>query len=265
MNVTTVPARDIVRTSRELGLSVSAAELDATLAALRTLSDADWAKPTDCTEWTVHDQLAHVVGQFEGLASLRVFFRRHRVGHRRYPERTRLDAMTQQQVDDLGRHAPATLIERLAAIGPKAIRVARRMPSLVRRLDGTRFFPEDPLPDSRLGYLLDVIAARDTWMHRVDIAVATGRPLVHGPHEQEIAAQVIREVGAAWAGPAVVLELTGDPGGRWAIGSGTPVATVRADAVDYLRTLAGRNDNPALDIDGDPGVATPIASARAVF
>ena len=35
---------------------------------------------------------------------------------------------------------------------------------------------EDPVPDPRLGYFLDVIAARDTWMHRVDIAVATGRP-----------------------------------------------------------------------------------------
>jgi uncharacterized protein (TIGR03083 family) len=265
MNVTVVPTRDITRTSREQALSVCAAELDAMLAALRTLSDADWAKPTDCTEWTVQDQLAHVVGQFEGLASLRVFFRRHRVGHRRYPDRTRLAAMTQQQVDDLGRHSPATLIERLATIGPKAIRVARRMPSLIRRLDGTRFFPEDPLPDSRLGYLLDVIAARDTWMHRVDIAVATGRPLVHAPHEQEIVAQVVRELGDAWTGPSVVLELTGPPGGRWTLGSGDPVATVRAEVVDYLRALSGRNDHPTLDIDGDPTVAAPITAARVVF
>jgi uncharacterized protein (TIGR03083 family) len=265
MNVTAVPTRDIERTSRDRGLSVCAAELDAMLDALRMLSDADWAKPTDCTEWTVQDQLAHVVGQFEGLASLRVFFRRHRVGHRRYPDRTRLAAMTQQQVDDLGRHSPATLIDMLATVGPKALRAARRMPALIRRLDGTRFFPEDPLPDPRLGYLLDVIAARDTWMHRVDIAVATGRPLAHDPHEREIVAQVVRELGDAWAGPPVVLELTGAPGGRWTLGSGEPVATVRADTVDYLRTLAGRNDNPALDIDGDPGVATPITAARVVF
>lgn len=265
MNVTAVPTNDIAPTARELGVEVCAAELESMLALLRTLSEADWSKPTDCTEWTVHDMQAHVVGQYEGTASLRVFFRRHRIGHRRYPHRTRLAAMTAQQVDDLRVHSPATLIERLATIGPKALRVGRRMPSFIRRLDGTRFFPEDPLPDPTLGYILDVIAARDTWMHRVDIAVATGRELVHGLHEREIVAQVVRELGVAWTGPAIVLELTGPAGGRWALGSGDPVATVRADTVDYLRTLSGRDDHPTLDIDGDRTVAAPVIAARVVF
>jgi uncharacterized protein (TIGR03083 family) len=265
MTVTAVPARNIERTARQRGADVCAAELDALLAFLRTLDEPDWSKPTDCTEWTVHDVLAHVVGQFEGVASLRLFFRRHRIGHRHYPDRSRLDAMTQQQVDDLGRHSPAALIERLATVGPKAMRVARRMPALLRRLNGTRFFPENPLPDPHLGYLVDVIGARDTWMHRVDIAVATGRPLTHGPHEQEIVAQVVRELGAAWTGPPVIIELTGSVGGAWTLGSGTPVATVRADTVDYLRSLSGRNDQPSLDIDGDRTVAAPLIAARVVF
>jgi hypothetical protein len=44
------------------------------------------------------------------------------------------------------------------------------------------------------------------------------------------------------------------------------LAGYAADAgLRVLRTLAGRNDEPALDIDGDPGVGTPITAARAVF
>lgn len=265
MNVTAVPALDIAPTGRQRGLEVCTAELGAFLALVRTLDDLDWTKPTDCVEWTVHDVLAHVVGQCEGAASLRAFFRRYRVGHRRYPDRSRLDAMTRQQVDDLSRLSPAVLIDKLATASTKALRAIRRMPAFVRRLDGGRFFPEDPLPDPRLSYLFDVISARDTWMHRVDIAVATGRPMVHGPHEQEIVAQVVREVDAAWTGPPVVLELTGLAGGGWSIGSGDPVATVRVDAVDYLRTLAGRNEAPALEIEGDKAVAGPITAARVVF
>jgi uncharacterized protein (TIGR03083 family) len=263
--VTAQPAHDIARSIRRRGLEVCTAELDAFLALLHTLDESDWSKPTDCTEWTVQDSVAHVLGQYEGAARVTVFLRRHRVGHRRYPKRTRLAAYTQQQVDDLSPHAPAALIDRLTKVGPKALRAIRRMPSFVRRLDVTRFFPEDPLPDASLGYLMDVIAARDTWMHRVDIARATGRPLAHGSHEREIVTQLVRELHAAWAGPPITLELTGSAGGVWIIGAGEPVAAVRVEVVDYLRTLSGRNDRPALEIDGDQAVAAPLCAARAVF
>jgi uncharacterized protein (TIGR03083 family) len=229
------------------------------------LDDGDWVKPTDCVEWTVKELVTHVVGQCEGAAKPWVFLRRHRVGHRRYPDQSRLDATTRQEVDDLGRLSPAELIEMLAQLGPKAVRANRRVPSLLRRLNLTRLFPEDPLPDPTLGYVLDVIAARDTWMHRVDLTTATGRPMVHGDHEREIVAQVVRDLGLAWAGPAVVLELTGPAGGQWALGTGEPVATVRADAVGYLRTLSGRDDEPALDVDGDSSVAKALTSARVPF
>jgi uncharacterized protein (TIGR03083 family) len=262
VTVTAQPARDIARSTRERGLEVCAAELDAFLALLHTLDEFDWSKPTVCTEWTVHDVVAHVLGQWEGAASVRTFLRRHRRGHRRYPERTRLAALTQQQVDELSERTPAELIDRLTVVGPKALRAIRRMPSFVRGFSVNRLFPEDQLPDGSIAYVFDVIGARDTWMHRVDIAVATGRALVHGPHEREIVAQVVRELHAAWTGPAVTLELTGPAGGTWTIGSGDPAGTVRADTVDYLRTLSGRNDHPALDIEGDAG---PITAARVVF
>ena len=240
-------------------------ELTAFLAALRSLDADDWSKPTDCPEWTVQQVAAHVLGQWEGAASFRVFLRRHRIGHRRYPERSRLDAMNQQEVDDLGSLPPEVLIERLDATGPKAIRAMRRVPGFVRRLSVARFFPEGGLPNPSLAYIFDVIAARDTWMHRVDIMTATGRPVVLSSHDKEIVAQTVRDVELAWRGSPVVLELTGPAGGRWTLGAGPPVATVRVDAVEYLRTLAGRTEKPTMEIDGDQAVGAALTAARAAF
>jgi uncharacterized protein (TIGR03083 family) len=265
MNAVAAPAKDITMSTPADAVPILTAEAEAFVAALRALHGDDWAKPTDCPGWTVQDVAAHVLGQWEGAAKLRTFLRRHRVGHRRHPEKTRLAAMNQQQVDELASLAPAALIDRLVAVGPKSIRAMRRVPGFVRRLSVRRFFPEDPLPDPSLGYIYDVIAARDTWMHRVDIATATGRPMVLAGHDKEIVAQTVRDLGLAWQGPAVVLELTGPAGGSWTLGDGSPVATTRADAVGYLRTLAGRDDSPALEVDGDQTVAEALRAARGVF
>ncbi len=58
------------------------------------------------------------------------------------------------------------------------------MPGLVRRQRIGRLYPEESLPDDRLSYMLDVLGLRDPWMHRVDLARATGRPLVLGAHDR---------------------------------------------------------------------------------
>jgi hypothetical protein len=133
----------------------------------------------------------------------------------------------------------------------------------VRRLPITRLFPDDPLPDPRLAYILDVIAARDVWMHRVDLSRATGRPRVHGDHETEIVAQVVRDLGVAWSGPALVLELTARraAAGRWA--RGRPDAAVRLDAVECLRLLSGRPMESR--VDGGPEATGTLAAARVPF
>ena len=265
---TATAARAIPLTSPELAAVVREGELAAVLALLRGLDRDDWCRPTDCTGWTVHDVLAHLVGQYQDAARPNVFLRHYRAGRRHYPDRARLAALTQRQVDELGGYPAEQLIEMLATVGPRALRAASRVPGPLRRLDlPKRLFPEDPLPEPGFGYLLDVIAVRDTWMHRVDLALATGRPMVLGDHDREVVAQVVRNVGTAWTGPPVALELTGPAGGAWTLGSGPPTGTIRADAVGYLRTLSGRDDEPELDIHGDPdGVAGRLAAtARVVF
>src|SRR6266545_58636 len=240
MQTTTINARQIPPITLDRVAEVATAELEAFIALLADLDDRDWARPTDCAGWTVHDLTAHLVGQYQGLAKLSVFLRRHRRAHRRYPALSRLDADNRQHIDDLGGRSGRELVAMLAAIGPKAIRARRRVPALLRRQRIGRMYPEESLPDDRLGYVLDVLGLRDLWMHRVDLAWA-------------------------WEGPPVLLELTGRAGGRWTLGQGAPVATVRADTVDYLRALSGRNDHPDLEVNGDHTAAAAVATARVVF
>jgi uncharacterized protein (TIGR03083 family) len=244
---------------------VATAELEASITLLNNLDGRDWARPTDCAGWTVHDLTAHLVGQYQGLARPGVYLRRHHRAHRRYPALSRLDADNRQQIDDLGGRSGPELVAMLAAIGPNAIRARRRVPGMVRRQRIGRMYPEESLPDDRLSYILDVLGLRDPWMHRIDLARATGQPLALGAHDQVIVAQVIADLGRAWAGPPVLLELTGPAGGRWVLGQQAPAATVRADAVDYLRCLAGRNDHPALEADGDHAAAAAALATRLVF
>jgi uncharacterized protein (TIGR03083 family) len=258
---------EIPQTSPGRVAEVATAELEAELALLRTLDGQDWSRPTDCLGWNVHDLTAHLVGEYEDITRPWVLLRRLRQGHRRYPHRSRLDAHNQQQIDELGHQSGDELIAALAQLAPKAIPARRRLPGPLRRLPVARLFPEEArrMPEAGLGYLLDVIMVRDAWMHRVDLARATGRPLALGEHDREVVRQVVRDVGRCWDGPSVLLELTGPAGGRWRLGNGRPAATVRADAVGYLRTVSGRDDHPALEADGDPAAAAAVAAARLVF
>lgn len=62
------------------------------------------------------------------------------------------------------------------------------------------------------------------------------------------------------------LELTGRAGGSWLIGSGDPVAVVRADAVAYMRALSGRDDDVTLNLlSGQATALTAIRQARVAF
>jgi len=265
MQTAAMSARQIAPITPDRVAEVATAELAASLELLTSLDDSDWGAPTDCAGWTVHQLTAHLAGQYQGLAKPGVYLRRHRRAHRRYPALSRLDADNRQQIDDLGGHSGPELAAILARIGPQAIRARRRVPALVRRVHVGRMYPEEPLADDRLGYMLDVLGLRDLWMHRVDIARATGRPLRLGAHDRIITAQVIADLAPAWKGPPTLLELSGQAGGRWTLGSHPPAATVQADAVDYLRALSGRNDHPDLRVTGDPAAAAAATAARVVF
>jgi hypothetical protein len=95
----------------------------------------------------------------------------------------------------------------------------------------------------RMGYIFDVILTRDTWMHRVDISRATGRPHeLTAEHDGRLVADVVAE----WArrhGRPFTLHLTGPAGGSYASGTGEELTL---DAVEFCRILSGREEGTGL-------------------
>jgi hypothetical protein len=96
-----------------------------------------------------------------------------------------------------------------------------------------------------LGYLIDVILTRDPWMHRMDIAAATGTsPRLTAGHDGVIVADVVAE----WAGrhgKDFELTLTGPAGGTWRSGANGPSWTL--DAIDFCRAISRRPASLTLD------------------
>ncbi len=259
-----VAAACLPQTDPDQAAGIGQAEGEATLALLRALGDGDWVRPTDCTEWDVRTLISHLVAQCEDSIRLGTLLRRELVGRRRYPDRTAVDAHMAVGVNAHLAASGPELVERFALLWPRAVRARRRRPGSLRRLTINSGIPGQPRWP--VAYLLDVIGNRDLWMHRVDLARATGRPLVIGDQDQQIVAQVIRDLAQAWSAAPVALELTGRAGGCWLLGASDPVAVVRADAVAYLRTLSGRGDDVALDLlAGQASALTPIRQARVAF
>jgi hypothetical protein len=137
-----------------------------------------------------------------------------------------------------GQAKPSTegLVAAPRATAPRALAGRRRTPAFMRAVPIT---PGPPFEGRwKLGYLLDTIYTRDTWMHRVDIARATGAELVLTPeHDGRIVADVVAE----WArrhGRPFTLHLEGPAGGSFTTGTGGEQISI--DAVEFCRMLSGR-------------------------
>jgi uncharacterized protein (TIGR03083 family) len=232
---------------RAEAMRLAATEYTRMAQAVDRLGPDDWAKPTDCTEWTVHQMIAHVVGMAAMAASPLENLRQNRIAKKRPGgEELTIDALTALQVRKFGPHTPAELTDMLAEIGPRAARGRRRAPGLIRRR---------PLPDPQvlngvaemwsLGYLIDIILTRDPWMHRIDLCRATGHDMVlSADHDGVLVDDVVRE----WAqrhGKSYRLTLTGPAGGAWSSPGGTG-ESLELDAIEFCRTLSGRGSGTGL-------------------
>ena len=214
---------------------------------LGRLTGDQWQAPTDCDGWSVRDIVAHLAGAAASTVTLRELIRQGRLGRRLGKEGDLVDRMNRVQVSERAAFTPADLIADLELQGRRGLAARRRLPAPLRAVP-LPFGP--PLGTRPLGYLMGRIYTRDAWMHRIDIARATGAPLeLTAEHDGAFVEDVVAEWAAAH-GASYDLVLTGTAGGTWRTGAG--VAPLRMDAIEFARTMSGRARGEGLLARGVP-------------
>ncbi|NYI99335.1 uncharacterized protein (TIGR03083 family) [Nocardioides thalensis] len=245
MTTTTTPRRS--RLDRRTALRLAADEYARFADALAALDTDEWTKRTDCPAWDVRQMACHTVGMAEMTTGLREQLRQQRraAADASATGSSTLDALTALQVSERAAWTPDQVLAGIRSVAPRAARGRRRVAVLMGRMR----LPEKQVVNGReetwtLGYLAETILTRDPWMHRMDIARATGRaPLLTADHDGVIVADVVAE----WAdrhGLPYRLRLTGPAGGSWSAGDGGP--TIEMDAIEFCRVLSGRGSGDGL-------------------
>jgi uncharacterized protein (TIGR03083 family) len=215
--------------------------------ALADLGAEDWSRPTACPDWDVRQVACHAVGMAAMSCSPWETIRQQAKATRR--ARTHgvdaLTALTALQVEERADWSPARIVAEARRVGPKARRGRRAIPAPVRRRTLPQVQHVDGVPERwTVGFLNDVILTRDPWMHRMDVARATGRdPVLTADHDGTIVADVVLE-WAARHGAAYSLTLSGPAGGSWSRGDGGE--SIDLDAVEFCRVVAGRGQGDGL-------------------
>jgi uncharacterized protein (TIGR03083 family) len=244
MNTTTTtwPGPGLIKPAieRPTALRLAETEYQRVIDAVDALQSEDWTQPTDCTAWDVRQMVAHIAGQANLFSTPLELARQSRAANaRQQPGQESVDAMTAFQVEERQHMRPEELRAELRRVCPRGAKGRRRVPGFLRhrRLPGAVVVNGVPETWS-IGYVTDVIHTRDAWMHRLDLARATGlTPVLTADHDGVIVADVVAE----WArrhGQPYQLELTGPAGGSWS--SGTGGEEIVMDAADFCRVLSGR-------------------------
>ena len=250
MTMTATSITEIPPLRHREAMARAATEYDRFVAAVERLQPDDWSRQTDNDQWDVKAVVAHVLGMMKMNASIREMARQRSISGKAAKQSGAfpIDELTGLQVREHVSLSPSELTAAVRRTAPKALKGRSRTPALVRAM------PMDPGPPTegkwKLGYLLDVILTRDTWMHRIDMCRATGRELVvTGDHDGRIVADVVAE----WArthGRPFTLVLTGPAGGTYTQGEGGERHEL--DAVEFCRILSGRGTGTGLLTQGVP-------------
>lgn len=229
----------IKRIAHDEAMAIAAVENQKFLEQLRSLDDDDWTTPTSCELWDVRAMAAHVVGSAAGQISPREFIRQVRAGKPVVKEigaQYWWDGMNEIQVRERANLSTDELIAEWERNAERARSARSKMPRLIARLPLLNL----PAPVGRqpVAYLFDIGFTRDVWAHRLDITVATGRPMdLDAGHDGRIVADIVAE----WAqthGETFVLELTGPAGGTFTAGTGGELVSI--DTLEFIRILTGR-------------------------
>lgn len=229
-----IDIRDIPPIGHSEAMLLAETESARMLDLVRRLEGADWSRPTDCTEWSVKDIVVHQLGEAAAIGSIREMVHQLRVARRLPKTMARVDRLNAVHVGERRHLSTDHLAELLAPALRRALRARRRAPALIRKIR----FSADNFGRVSFGYLNDVVVTRDSFVHRVDITRATGKPMaVTADHEGRIVADVVRD-WAALHGRPFTLRLTGPAGGMYQAGPGGD--EIALDGIEFCRILSGR-------------------------
>jgi uncharacterized protein (TIGR03083 family) len=207
---------------------------------LRSLAPDEWSRSTDCPLWDVRAVAGHSLGMMATFVGFRRLFGAMGAATKTSKREggPMIDALTAKQVADHAHLSTEELIARVDEIGPRSARWRAKAPWLFRKMPMKQEVG-GTVETWRMAYLLDTILTRDPWMHRIDIARATGRDLeLTAAHDGRIVADVVAELARRYGQP-FTLTLTGPAGGEFVAGDGRG-EHVTIDAVEMCRTLSGR-------------------------
>src|ERR1700759_3862342 len=187
-------------------------------ALLTSLTDGDWAQPTSCPGWSVHDVAAHLLGG--GIGNVSVRGDRWRLARGKGENLdTWLNRFNQQWVDAARRISPALLIELINVAG---LRFEEYLATL--DLDATGgpvpwATGSDPAP-----VWLDVAREyMERYVHQQQIRSSVGWPLLG----EDFTSPVLATAAHAWpraldgvtrpVGTVVMFTVEGEGGGSWAV------------------------------------------------
>jgi uncharacterized protein (TIGR03083 family) len=230
------PKRDprLPQLDHDTAMSLAATEYERVASLLEQLRPEGWSAPTDCPDWDVRAMAGHMLGMVQMIASLPTMIRQQLAAKRsaKRDGEVMIDALTALQVKKNADLTTDELIGQVRRLAPKALRARRRAPGFVRKqtmADQDEWWT--------MGYLFDVILTRDPFLHRVDIARATGTSMMATADHEGV---IIDDVVGEWAvrhGASYDLELTGPAGGRWQHGNGEHITM---DAFEFCRAISGR-------------------------
>jgi uncharacterized protein (TIGR03083 family) len=240
-------AREVTAPTVDRYAKLAEQELAAFVQLLEQLSPDDWSKPTACALWDVRDVVAHQGGHVQMGSGFRGFVAQlDPRGTRPYRKRgmSTLDALNQRQVEMRRAMSTEDLIAEVRDGTPRAIASRGRLNPVARRLR----VPAPPVGWVGLGTLLHRIFPRDMWVHRLDVADATGKPFTQARgHDDAMleltVADAANSIEKKSPGLCFRLTLTGPAGGSWIVGgTGSPTWELRMDVTDFMRRSSGRID-----------------------
>ncbi|MEA2459848.1 MAG: hypothetical protein QOH90_25 [Actinomycetota bacterium] len=241
---------DIPRIPHAEAMELARAQNDSFLAELKALDSEDWEKVTDCAPWTVRDIAAHVLAWGEASLSPKEMAHQMSKGFRvRKDWPNVVDAQNAVQVEERKDLTPAELVSRLESTLPRFVKLRDRLSPVLKPI---------PTYNGLLGWIsvgvvAETILTRDTFVHRIDIAEATGKPMHLGPFEKRIVADCVKEWAKGSKADAIV-ELSGPAGGSYRLGSGVR-ATIKSSPTDLTRILSGRPRGGSVEVEGDATAA----------